>query len=494
MDCHDQEVGGAALTIASVNCACDFIWLLVLAKISNCAACSFVVLNLKISLFLIVQSDSNQFIPQHTFPSNFQPCDTATTMRSTSGNRIEDVVALFTILIMMGIVSTRSVTASSHSLRTSFSPQMPTRSNVDDSSNRNLQLPLDLDLTSTINGLLSAVEIQTPDVEQEQNVLGTTLSLALTDISCASLSVQDAQYDHDPMLDDDTTQRMRIDFIGMSFSCTFRWEYSYPSFFGSLSGSGTGVVGLQHPSSLSMGIDYISEDDKLDPPYDVKVSHCSSDLDINIELQDDISAGVSAVIANALASLMDEAIEEELGYAACDEMTKLFENSEDEGFASGIQLFLMMTTPAKPTSSPITREPTLSPSKSPFTLKPTAFPSKSPGVMLATATPTKVENCYVLSMNERDCKATFNCEWTIDNAGNTLCQGRPILAENCYVLSTTEEECASASNCEWVFDDLGNNLCRDTSNIANPAVRSSAERLSLFGGYYLVVLFAPLVV
>ena len=164
-----------------------------------------------------------------------------------------------------------------------------------------------------------------------------------------------------------------------------------------------------------MGIDYISEDDKLDPPYDVKVLYCSSDLDINIEFQDNITAGISAIIDNALASLMDGTIEEELGYVVCDAMTKLFENSEDdEGFASGIQSFLVMATPAKPTSSPITREPTIFPSKSLVTLNPTVLLSKSPG---------EVENCYVLSVNEQDCKATSNCEWTIDNAGETLCQG-----------------------------------------------------------------------
>jgi len=405
------------------------------------------------------------------------------------GNRIEDAVALFTILIMMGLVSSRSVAASSHSLRTSSSPQIPAQSNFG-SNNRNLQLPLDL--TSTINGLLSAVEIQAPDVEEEQNVLGITLSLSLTDMLCTSPSVQEVQCDHDPMLDNDTTQRMKIDFIGMSLRCTFRWEYFYPSFI-ALSGGGTGVAGPQPPSSLSMDIDYTSEDDKLDPPYDVKVSSCNSDLDINIEFEDDSSDGVGAAIANALATLMDDYIEEEMGYVVCDGMPKLLENSEDEGLASGVQLFLIMATPAKPTSSPTTGEPTLLPSKPPVTLKPTAFPFTSPDVMLDVASPTNVKNCYVLSMNEQDCKATSNCEWTIDNAGITLCQEKPIVAENCYVLSTAEEECASASNCEWVIDDLGNNLCRDTSFIANPAETSSAECLSLFVGYYLVVLFASLV-
>jgi len=429
---------------------------------------------------------------------------------------------------MMGLVSSRSVAASSHSLRTSSSPQIPAQSNFG-SNNRNLQLPLDL--TSTINGLLSAAKIQAPDVEEEQNVLGITLSLSLTDMLCTSPSVQEVQCDHDPMLDNDTTQRMKIDFIGMSLRCTFRWEYFYPSFI-ALSGGGTGVAGPQPPSSLSMDIDYTSEDDKLDPPYDVKVSSCNSDLDINIEFEDDSSDGVGAAIANALATLMDDYIEEEMGYVVCDGMPKLLENSEDEGLASGVQLFLIMATPAKPTSSPTTGEPTLLPSKPPVTLKPTAFPSKSPvtlkptafpsespvtrkqtaspsksqvtlkptafpfkspEVMLDVATPTQFENCYVLSMNEQDCKAMSNCEWTIDNAGITLCQEKPIVAENCYVLSTAEEECASASNCEWVIDDLGNNLCRDTSFIANPAETSSAECLSLLVGYYLVVLFASLV-
>ena len=67
-----------------------------------------------------------------------------------------------------------------------------------------------------------------------------------------------------------------------------------------------------------------------------------------------------------------------------------------------------------------------------------------------------MENCYVLSTNENECKLAINCEWTKDSLGNTLCRDiagytvaptPAITSGNCT--SADKDICKLATNCVW---------------------------------------------
>ncbi|KAL7538989.1 hypothetical protein ACHAXR_008950 [Thalassiosira sp. AJA248-18] len=174
----------------------------------------------------------------------------------------------------------------------------------------------ELDKFSALNEIFSTIELQLPDAP----VSRSGLDLTITELVCRDLNVQGIQISHDIV--SNTKQRIGVDVAGVHISCTFDWEYSWMFFSGS--GSGT-AISDQPTSSISMGVDFISQDYATHPPQDVSIENCDANLQIaDIQVEDD-GIGLMAGIVNIFEGLVRDTIEEELGDVVCDEINKLAE-------------------------------------------------------------------------------------------------------------------------------------------------------------------------
>ena len=64
-------------------------------------------------------------------------------------------------------------------------------------------------------------------------------------------------------------------------------------------------------------------------------------------------------------------------------------------------------------------------------------------------------------MSKVQCEETTNCEYTTDINGNFICQTLQVQVDNCYILSTNYNECLLALNCQWSMDNMGQTICSD---------------------------------
>jgi len=203
--------------------------------------------------------------------------------------------------------------------------QLPTRSDViaalihqhDNNYSRNLQQEQNgtANKFSSLNEVLYTIELKLPDAE--------TSGLTITEIVCRELNVDDIQLTHS--IPTNTTQRISVDVTGVDISCTFNWQYQLAF----LSGGGTGEAWTEPTgSSISVDVDFISEDYSTAPPNDVVVSNCNTIFQIKDTKFEDGGMGITSLIANTLEGLLRDTIEKELSGLVCDEIEGLAEEGE----------------------------------------------------------------------------------------------------------------------------------------------------------------------
>ena len=232
-----------------------------------------------------------------------------------------------------GVASTLSSAPQSLSLQTtSSSPlQLPSRSDImsalllhhhNNHHHRNLP-EQETDKFDPLNEILSIMTLKLPN---PPTVSQSGADLTITEIVCRELNVDDIQLSHS--VPSNTTQRISVDVTGVEIACTFQWEATVNLFgLSSTSSSGDGKALSDPTSSISIEIDFASQDFSTQPPQNVSIS-CDTNLQIdNLEVEDD-GSGIIGGIINILEDVFRDTIEEELGELVCEEIQGLGEEGE----------------------------------------------------------------------------------------------------------------------------------------------------------------------
>jgi len=181
-----------------------------------------------------------------------------------------------------------------------------------------------------LNDLYSEMELPLPDTSIEQDLLGSSLKLDLSDIVCSGLDIGDIVID---WLDDSTPGNdvanlvADISIVDADLDCTLNYAYSYLFF------SGTGSATLlteNNQVNVVMAID-IDHSVSTTALASVEVAECQSEVNVESLNLDGDGTGAMAAVVNSLQGMLQGTVAGEIESVLCDEFSAL-----DEQFARGL--------------------------------------------------------------------------------------------------------------------------------------------------------------
>eukprot|EP00977_Amphora_coffeiformis_P009548 scaffold2204_cov166-Amphora_coffeaeformis.AAC.8 len=158
-----------------------------------------------------------------------------------------------------------------------------------------------------------------PDITVETRVLGITVTIDLTDISCRDLSIDTITVDLQAPLANGIPVFLGL--YGVNVTCQAAYEYQI------LFGSGQGVVELSAvDASIESSVVFVSPNLAIQPPNAVWFNECNTDITIERLEFDGAGTGVVAQALNAAEPLVTPLVEREMADALCEQI----EDMEDE--------------------------------------------------------------------------------------------------------------------------------------------------------------------
>ena len=183
---------------------------------------------------------------------------------------------------------------------------------------------------SSFNELLSRIDIELPDA----NVTVSGIDFYLTDIVCRDLAVMDVTLDLTSLPSNSTmTRRLSAHVEGVDVSCGFRWDYLFDSLV-DISGGGTGDAKTNSvTSSISVQIDFVSDNYATSWPTDAILSSCESLLHIedpNFEGDGGLDIVENIIDVAMMVGAFRDSIEGKLNNRVCKGMTGMLVGALDK--------------------------------------------------------------------------------------------------------------------------------------------------------------------
>lgn len=163
-----------------------------------------------------------------------------------------------------------------------------------------------------LNDLFETAVLTLPDTDINEQLLFQVLQIALRNLECSHLSLQDVSID--PELRSQQEAGVRFDVTNFGLQCEFDFEWSYIFLVGN--GHASVRVG---DSSVSGGLDLFSQDFADYPPESAKVTSCNTDIRI---LGLDFSGNIASEIFNLFSQLIVDTVNGLLKEEICGEMTE----------------------------------------------------------------------------------------------------------------------------------------------------------------------------